>query len=87
MQDAIWEISNRIGNNWTTIYMKLPFMPERTQEKRAEDIKSKSILFFHIMDSLKIGRAWAKNLRMKISNKTDHMMISLIIFMLPTPSE
>ena len=40
MQAAIWEVSNKIGNNWATIYMKLPFMPDRTQEKRAEDIKS-----------------------------------------------
>ena len=40
MQAAIWEVSNKIGNNWTAVYMKLPFMPDRTQEKRAEDIKS-----------------------------------------------
>ena len=44
MQAAIWEVSNKIGNNWTAIYMKLPFMPDRTQEKRAEDIKSKNVI-------------------------------------------
>ncbi|KAF6018962.1 hypothetical protein EB796_022724 [Bugula neritina] len=39
MQAAIWEISAKVGSNWPGIYMKLPFMPLRTNEKKSEDIK------------------------------------------------
>ncbi|XP_067934357.1 uncharacterized protein [Watersipora subatra] len=40
MQACIWEISAKVGANWPAVYMKLPFMPLRTGEQKAEDIKS-----------------------------------------------
>jgi len=43
MQAAIWEISAKVGSNWPGIYMKLPFMPLRTNEKKSEDIKGTGI--------------------------------------------
>ena len=42
MQTAIWEISNKVGPNWPAVYIKLPFMPLRSNEKKAEDIKGKN---------------------------------------------
>lgn len=39
MQRACTDVAYKVGDNWPIVYLKLPFMPPRTPQKRQEDIR------------------------------------------------